>query len=143
MAEPDAKNEKGAGIRRPTGDKTIHLYLEQDDDITEIPSCCHVSPSRSVTFKSKLPFTVTFNIEGSPFQQQGNTYPGKPDSGPGPGAAPCSPPGPGHSCRLDMKSAPSLSPGMTFHYRVTLTDSNGPHHDCQCPTIIVGEMRKK
>src|SRR5262252_8944209 len=108
MTAPKAKNAKSTRNRRPQTNKTITLYRKKppDNDITEDPSCCHVFPDDTVTFKSKpayLNFTVGFNsVCGSPFVQRGTKFSGT-----------------GSATQLDVAV---WAAGKKFKYAVMLTD---------------------
>jgi len=130
MAARRAKSRPRRRRRKSTKDKTIWLILEpNDDDITEKPSCCHVKPGWTVTFKSKpayLNFTVGFNsVCGSPFVQRGTKFSGTGSATP---------------LGVDVTAA-----RKKFKYAVMLTDprTKETYCDCDCPTIIVGELRGK
>jgi hypothetical protein len=127
MAAPRAKNAEGTRDRRPKADKIIYLSLEPPDhDITEQPSCCHVFLGDTITFKSKLTFTVGFNsVCGSPFVQPGTAFSGSGSTPP---------------TKLDVAKG---AVGKKFKYAVMLTDPKDPkktYCDGDCPTIIVGEL---
>jgi hypothetical protein len=132
MEAPKAKNAEGTRNRRPKTDKTIHLCLEPpDNDITEQPSCCHVFPGDTITFKSiKLNFTVGFNsVCGSPFVQPGTAFSGSRSASQGFATG-----------KLDVAKGAA---GKKFKYAVMLTDPTDPkktYCDGDCPTIIVGEL---
>ena len=122
---------KGGSSGRTRSSKLIELILGPDiPDITEKPSCCHVAPGTQIIFKSDLNFAVGF-IGCTPFVQAGTAFGGIGN------------PKEGFTRLLDVD--PKMKAGK-FKYTVTLTDPKDPtktYCDCDCPTIIVGELRGK